>query len=124
MTFWLVFLEFWDVILSIQAQKSRFQYDGTVSDTFLPGGLGNMLTLVAIPYVRLYYGPEFSLLQLNSVVLILHMSLADLLYCAVGFPHFIQVLSNPQANFVGTFFLNRKLAGTFEQVSYKLEPSG
>ena len=92
-----------------------------LSDTFSPGGLGSMLTLVAIPYVRLYYGPEFSLLQLNSVVLILHMSLADLLYCAVGFPHFIQVINNPQANFVGTFFLNHKLAGTFEQVGYKLE---
>ena len=74
-----------------------------LNDTFLPGGLGNMLTLVAIPYVRMHYGPEFSLLQLNSVVLILHLSMADLLYCAVGFPHFIQVLRNTQANFVGTF---------------------
>ena len=47
----------------------------------LTGGLGNLLTLVAIPYVRVMYGSEFSLLKLSSIVLILHLSLADLLYC-------------------------------------------
>eukprot|EP00092_Neocalanus_flemingeri_P039517 GFUD01043031.1.p1 GENE.GFUD01043031.1~~GFUD01043031.1.p1 ORF type:complete len:411 (+),score=72.90 GFUD01043031.1:145-1377(+) len=58
---------------------------------FIIGGLGNLLTLVAIPYVRKVYGAEFSLLKLNSVVLILHLSFADLLYCVLGFPHFIQI---------------------------------
>ena len=58
---------------------------------FSQGGFGNLLTLLSIPYVRMKYGTEFSLLQLNSVVLILHLSFTDLLYCLLGFPHFIQV---------------------------------
>eukprot|EP00092_Neocalanus_flemingeri_P095019 GFUD01120869.1.p1 GENE.GFUD01120869.1~~GFUD01120869.1.p1 ORF type:complete len:378 (-),score=51.70 GFUD01120869.1:73-1173(-) len=58
---------------------------------FIIGGLGNILTLLAIPYVRLKYGSQFSVLKLNSVVLILHLSVADLLYTLVGFPHFVQV---------------------------------
>jgi hypothetical protein len=52
-----------------------------------------LLTLVAIPYVRTVYGSTFSVLQLNSMVLILHLSVADLLYCVIGLPHFIQVFS-------------------------------
>lgn len=50
---------------------------------------GNTLTLVAIPYVKTTYGPEFSVLKLNSIILILHLSLCDLLYALVGFPHLI-----------------------------------
>ena len=55
------------------------------------GVFGNVLTLVAIPYVRDHYGSQFSILKLNSVVLILHLSFCDLLYSLVGFPHLIQV---------------------------------
>merc|ERR1719187_1406114 len=39
----------------------------------------------------LRYGREFSILQTSQAVLILHLSLCDLLYCVIGFPHFIQV---------------------------------
>ena len=53
------------------------------------GIFGNTLTLVAIPYVKTTYGSEFSILKLNSIVLILHLSLCDLLYAVVGFPHLI-----------------------------------
>ena len=35
------------------------------------------------------YGSEFSILKLNSIILILHLSLCDLLYALVGFPHLI-----------------------------------
>ena len=55
------------------------------------GVVGNVLTLAAIPYVRSKYGPEFSILKLNSVVLLLHLSFCDLLYNLIGFPHLIQV---------------------------------
>ena len=48
--------------------------------------LGNLLTLFAIPYVRRVYGAQFSILQLNSVVLILHLSLAELLITIVMIP--------------------------------------
>jgi len=41
---------------------------------------------VAIPYVRKVYGAQFSILQLNSVVLILHLSLAELLITVVSIP--------------------------------------
>ena len=58
---------------------------------YYPGGLGNCLTLVAIPYVKHKYGSEFSLLQLSSVVLILHLSVADLLYAVLGLPNFLLV---------------------------------
>ena len=57
----------------------------------LLGGLGNFLTLLAIPYVRLKYGMKFSVLQINSVELILHLSFADLLYSLIGFPNFLMV---------------------------------
>ena len=58
------------------------------------GVVGNVLTLTAIPYVRSKYGSEFSILKLNSVVLILHLSFCDLLYNLIGFPHLIQVNHN------------------------------
>ena len=54
---------------------------------FFSGGFGNLLTLVAIPYMRQKYGSQFSILQLNSVVLILHLSLADLLFAIPSIPH-------------------------------------
>ena len=50
------------------------------------GSFGNILTLVAIPYVRRKKGPQFSILQMNSVVLILHLSLADLLFSVLSIP--------------------------------------
>ena len=35
------------------------------------------------------YGSEFSVLKLNSIILILHLSFCDLLYAFVGLPHLI-----------------------------------
>ena len=54
---------------------------------FISGFLGNILTLVAIPYVRRYYGAQFSVLLLNSIVLILHLSLVGLLKYTIDIPH-------------------------------------
>jgi len=50
---------------------------------FIIGGLGNLLTLIAIPYVRTRYRQEFSILQLNSVILLLHLSFVDFLFALV-----------------------------------------
>ena len=44
---------------------------------------------MAIPYVKTTYGSEFSILTLNSIILILHLSLCDLLYTVVGLSHLI-----------------------------------
>ena len=43
----LYFLEFWDVILSIQAQKSRFQYDGTVFGALMGAGVMEIVNLIS-----------------------------------------------------------------------------
>ena len=50
---------------------------------------GNLLTLIALPYMRSRYKQEYSMLQLNCITLILHLSFCDLLYALLGFPHFI-----------------------------------
>ena len=50
--------------------------------------LGNLLTLCALPYVKWKYGSQFTILKFNSVTLLLHLSLCDLLYGLIGFPHF------------------------------------
>ena len=55
------------------------------------GGLGNLLTLLAIPYIRHKYGAQFSLLTRNVMVLILHLSAVDLLYILIGIPNLIEV---------------------------------
>ena len=56
------------------------------------GIVGNLLTLVALPYVRKKYGDQFSVLKSTTVILIVHLAICDLLYILVGFPHFIHVL--------------------------------
>ena len=56
------------------------------------GLLGNVLTLLALPYVRRNYGSQFSVLQSSTAILLLHLSFCDLLYITVGFTHFIHVL--------------------------------
>ena len=50
----------------------------------------NLLTLTAIPYVRWRYRSEFSILQAPAVLLVLHLSFCNLLYCIIGLPHFFQ----------------------------------
>ena len=58
----------------------------------LVGVVGNVLTLLALPYVRKKYGAQFSILQTSTAILLLHLSFCDLLYILVGFTHFIHVL--------------------------------
>merc|ERR1712073_92656 len=60
--------------------------------------LGNSLTLVALPTVRLKYKEEFSLLQRPVFFLLLHLSLLDLLYGVLGFPHFLHGLHADNSN--------------------------
>ena len=58
----------------------------------LVGLVGNILTLLALPYVRNKYGPQFSVLQTSTAILLLHLSFCDLLFIIIGFTHFIYVL--------------------------------
>ena len=58
----------------------------------LVGLVGNILTLLALPYVRKKYGPQFSVLQTSTAILLLHLSFCDLFYITVGFTHFLHVL--------------------------------
>ena len=49
---------------------------------------GNVVTLVAFPYAWFYYSESFPFLSstASTMVLILHLALCDLLYCAIGLP--------------------------------------
>ena len=57
------------------------------------GFVGNVLTLLALPYVRRKYGSQFCILQTSTAILLIHLSFCDLLYILVGFTHFIHVLN-------------------------------
>jgi len=59
---------------------------------FTVGFVGNILTLLALPYVRRKYGPKFTVLQSSTAILLLHLSFCDLLYIVIGFTHFIHVI--------------------------------
>ena len=59
---------------------------------FAVGFVGNILTLLALPYVRKKYGPKFSVLQSSTAILLLHLSFCDLLYILIGFTHYIHVI--------------------------------
>ena len=90
------------------ADGIRLLYMVALSVMLVVNVLGNSLTLVALPTVRFYYKQEFSLLQRPVFLLLLHLSLLDLLYGLVGFPHFIHGLylegDNP-FNYDGGFTL-------------------
>merc|ERR1712013_677804 len=68
--------------------------------------LANLLTLIAIPYVRRKYGSQFSLLHLNSMVLILHLSLADLMWSLLGVPNILLVFLRQKGLISGRFSYN------------------
>ena len=70
----------------------RFTELTFLSLLLLVGVVGNVLTLLALPYVRRKYGAQFSVLQSSTAILLLHLSFCDLLYISVGFTHFIHVL--------------------------------
>jgi len=70
------------------------------------GALANLLTLIAIPYVRRKYGSQFSLLHLNSMVLILHLSLADLMWSLLGVPNILLVFLRQKGLISGRFSYN------------------
>jgi hypothetical protein len=73
-------------------QTLRFSLLIFLSLLLFVGVVGNVLTLLALPYVRRKYGTLFTILQSSTVVLLLHLSFCDLLYISVGFTHFIHVL--------------------------------
>ncbi|XP_023331362.1 uncharacterized protein LOC111703610 isoform X1 [Eurytemora carolleeae] len=53
------------------------------------GGIGNLLTLLSVPYVFVRYPVtryKFPWLQNPMTILILHLSLCDFLYCTLGLP--------------------------------------
>jgi hypothetical protein len=58
------------------------------------GTIGNLLTLLAVPYARLYYSHRFPRLSSPLTVLLLHLALCDLLYCLLGLPVQASILGN------------------------------
>jgi len=56
------------------------------------GAPANLITLLALPYVRLRYPDEIPDLNTNTAILILHLSLTDFLYSLLGLPFIIATL--------------------------------
>ena len=71
---------------SIQAHRTPFLVNLVV--IMIVGILGNLLTLVAFPYAWFHYSASFPFLSstASTMVLLLHLALCDLLYCAIGLP--------------------------------------
>lgn len=83
---------------------------------FAVGFVGNILTLLALPYVRKKYGPKFSVLQSSTAILLLHLSFCDLLYILIGFTHYIHVIitkKNPFSSIDAPHSENLCYAGAF-----------
>jgi len=56
------------------------------------GAPANLVTLLALPYVRLRYPGKFPDLNTNKAILIIHLSLTDFLYCLLGLPFILATL--------------------------------
>ena len=56
--------------------------------TFILGILGNLLTLVAVPYAKWRHRHGFHRTFWTTDIWILHLALCDLLFCIVGAPHY------------------------------------
>jgi len=57
----------------------------------LIGGIGNLLTLISIPYVYFKYRESFMFCWNDTTLLMLHLSLCDLLYVLIGVPSFLVI---------------------------------
>ena len=77
------------MMMNIELPVWRCFMIGVAALVMVVGSLGNLLTLVAIPYVRRHYPQEFSLLQLPVTDLLINLSVCDLIYCSFGLPHMI-----------------------------------
>merc|ERR1712156_196209 len=58
----------------------------------LIGAPANLVTLMALPYVRLRYPDKVPELKTSKAILILHLSLTDFLYCTIGLPFIVATL--------------------------------
>ena len=56
--------------------------------------IGNILTITTLTYVRSKYSNEFTTLKGACVLLLQQLSICDLLYGMIGFPHFFHYLLN------------------------------
>jgi len=77
-------------------EENRFIFITNLIVIMIIGGLGNILNLSSVPYCLIRYkqelSQEFPSLCLNSVImLMLHLSFCDLLYCLIGLPPVLMV---------------------------------
>jgi len=56
------------------------------------GASANLITMLALPYVRLRYPDKVPELSTSKAILILHLSLTDFLYCTLGLPLIVATL--------------------------------
>ena len=76
---------------------------------FLVCFFGNLLTITTLTYIRSKCSHEFTTLKGACVLLLVNLSICDLLYGLIGFPHFFHYLMNGKDMF-NVFF---RLMNTF-----------
>jgi len=60
----------------------------------LVGTFTNLFNLISFVYVYFVHGGKFPWMSERRVLLLLHLSVCDLLYCIVGLPPFVSIFSN------------------------------
>jgi len=65
---------------------------------FLVCFFGNLLTITTLTYIRSKCSHEFTTLKGACVLLLVNLSICDLLYGLIGFPHFFHYLMNEGTN--------------------------
>jgi len=82
----------------------------------LVGTFTNLFNLVAFAYIYFAYPGKFPWMSDRRVLLLLHLSLCDLLYCTIGLPPFVSIFSN--GFFFGSSSLCSFTAGLRNVIAY------
>ena len=62
-----------------------------ISAIMVIGIMGNLFTLVTVPYASKKYKSKFPNILNLPTILLLHLSFCDLLYCSMGLPVFVMI---------------------------------
>jgi len=82
----------------------------------LVGTFTNLFNLVAFAYIYFAYPGKFPWMSDRRVLLLLHLSFCDLLYCTIGLPPFVSIFSN--GFFFGSSSLCSFTAGLRNVIAY------
>ena len=75
----------------IKQDSMRLPVLANLATVMTIGGVGNTLTLLAIPYCYVMHKERFKAIWNMTTVLMLHLSFCDLMYCLFGLPIFFEL---------------------------------